>query len=76
MNELNDEMAVELREQMYGEIRSRLAGAAISVAEALIEARKIGISYGVWDAEIDSWGGFPPPADDEGPMAVFARALA
>jgi hypothetical protein len=65
----------ELKERQYGEIRTRLAGGSINVAQALIEARKIGVSYGLWDEEIDSWGGLPPGPDDNGPMAVFAREV-
>jgi hypothetical protein len=64
-----------LRKQQFGEIKSRLAGGSIDVAEALIESRKIGVSYGLWDAEIDSWNGSPPGSEDEGPMAVFAREV-
>jgi hypothetical protein len=59
----------------FGEVKKNLADGVYDGFQAVIECRKMGISFCDLDAEIDSWGGVPPALDYDGPAAEFCRLL-
>jgi hypothetical protein len=66
----------ELWDPRFLEIRRKLADGVFDLSGAFVECRKIGMSFGPFDAEIDSWGGIPPGSGVLGPMAELCRDLA